>query len=164
MSNSLYDRLGGRAGVSDLVDIFYAKMQDDYRLNRFFNSTDQTEQADTLKALVAVFLDDSRHSDEEITSLLDKFFMAAFARNKRKSFVGGSDFGFLGIIIEQDHPSTKYLCDSHSHLLKFMPESFHYDAVMENLAASLEQLNHSSSLIREVLELAEQGRNPLLGK
>lgn len=161
---TLYERIGGTTAINSMVDIFYAKMQDDYRLNRFFNSTEQREQADALKALVIALLGGTTQSDEEFTVLLDDFFMTAFARDKRKSFVGGGDFGFFGYIIEQDHPSTKYLCDSHSHLLKFMPDDSIYDAVMEHLGATLQQLNLDNAVKIEVLTLAEQARNSILGK
>jgi truncated hemoglobin YjbI len=163
-SASLYDRLGGQTTLERIVKSFYANMQDDFRLNRFFNTSEQPEQVETLTALIAALLKGLPPGSEEMTALLDDFFMAAFARNKRKSFVGGADFGFFGYIIEQDHPSTNYLCDGHSHLLKFMPESFHYDAVLENLAAALRSCNLDSALQQEILAWAEKGRNPVLGK
>lgn len=167
MSNinpTLYERIGGKTAIENIIDIFYAKMQDDYRLNRFFKSTEQQEQIATLKALVVALLKGSIESDEQLIVLLEAFFLAAFARDKRKSFVGGNDWGFFGYIIEQDHPSTQYLCDSHSHLLKFMPEDFHYNVVMEHLTSTLQQLNFNNALMSEVLAVAEQSRNPVLGK
>ncbi len=165
MSNkNLYERLGGQAAISRIVDGLYARMLDDYRLNRFFNNHDFPEQADSLKALVNALLAGTTQTEEEFTALLDNFFMTAFARDKRKSMVSGADWGFFGYIIEQDHPSTNYLCDSHSQLLKFMPDDSIYDAVMENLTATLQDMNLDGGLMRDALAFAEQGRNPLLGK
>jgi truncated hemoglobin YjbI len=167
MSNidpTLYERIGGKTAVETMIDILYARMQDDYRLNRFFNSIEQPEQIAALKAVVIALLNGATRNDEQFTALLEHFFLTAFARDKRKSFVGGNDWGFFGYIIEQDHPSTNYLCDSHSHLLKFMPEDFHYDAVMEHLAATLQQMSVNTALMSEVLAVAEQGRNPVLGR
>lgn len=163
-TNTLYQRIGGQATISTLVDSFYARIQDDYRLNRFFNSHDLDEQAAALKALLTAFFGGTHPASEELTVLLDNFFIAAFARDKRKSFVGGSDFGYFGYIIEQDHPSTNYLSDGHSHLLKFMPDDSNYDVIMEHLAAVLPQLNLDNALQNEILTLAEQARAAVLGK
>lgn len=161
---NLYHRLGGQPTISRIVDGLYAKMLDDYRLNRFFNNHDFPEQAESLKALITALLGGTTQTEEEFTALLDNFFMTAFARDKRKSMVSGADWGFFGYIIEQDHPSTNYLCDSHSQLLRFMPDNAIYDAVMEHLTATLQELNLEGALMREVLTFAEQGRNPVLGK
>lgn len=161
---TLYERIGGKTAISTLVDNFYARMQEDYRLNRFFNSTEQPEQRAALKTLAIALLGGTSQTAEGMTALLDHFFMAAFARNKHQSMVTGADWDFFGYIIEQDHPSTQYLCDSHSHFLKFMPDDTLYDAVIQNLAAALRQLPLDSALANEVLDLAETGRNPVLGK
>lgn len=161
--SSIYERIGGQTAINAIVDIFYAKMQDDYRINRFFNSVNVNEQTNALKALLTALFGGSNPTEEEFIDLLDNFFMTAFARSKRKGSVSGSDFGFLGIMIAQDHPSTQYLCDNHCHLLRFMPDDFHYDAVMEHLAATLQQINLDSAVRNEVLALAEKARNGVLG-
>lgn len=44
MSSSLFDRLGGRAGVDQAVDIFYRKMLTDDRVSHFFDDTDMEQQ------------------------------------------------------------------------------------------------------------------------
>lgn len=41
---SLYDRIGGEAAVNAAVDVFYRKVMDDYRINRFFNNADMDKQ------------------------------------------------------------------------------------------------------------------------
>ena len=51
---SLYERLGGDAAVNAAVDIFYGKVMDDYRINRFFERTDMATQAAHLKAFMTV--------------------------------------------------------------------------------------------------------------
>lgn len=51
---SLYDRLGGEAAVNAAVDLFYGKVLDDYRINRFFDGLDMSKQAAHLKAFMAV--------------------------------------------------------------------------------------------------------------
>lgn len=161
---SLYQRIGGATAISNIIDNFYAKMQDDYRLNRFFNKGEAREHTGVLKTVVIALLGGTTQTEEGFTALLDDFFMTTFARDKNKSMVTGADWGFFYYIIEQDHPSTKYLCDSHSQLLKFMPDDAVYDAVMENLTATLQQLNLDPALKNEILALAERGRDPVLGK
>jgi hypothetical protein len=167
MSNinpTLFQRLGGAAAISTIVDKFYANMQDDYRLNRFFNSSGQAEQIASLKTLIIALLGGTTQSEEEMTAILDHFFLTAFARNKSQSMVTGADWGFFGYIIAQNHPSTKYVCDSHSHLLKFMPDDSIYDAVIEQLTLTVQQLSIEASLAGEILRLAESARDPVLGK
>ena len=51
---SLYERLGGEAAVNAAVDIFYDKVLDDYRINRFFEKTDMAKQLEHLKAFMTV--------------------------------------------------------------------------------------------------------------
>jgi hemoglobin len=166
MSNTnpkLYERIGGASVIKQMVESFYDKLLTDYRLNRFFNADNHAEQAEQLTVLISAILSATQRNSENFQVLLDNFFVAAFSRNKRKSFVGGSDFGFFGYIIEQDHPSTNYLCDGHSHLLKFMPDNSHYDAVMEHLIAALAGFNLEQTVVTEILQWAEQARNPVLG-
>ena len=45
-----------------------------------------------------------------------------------------------------------------------MPEDSHYDAAIEHLASSLQELKIDEDLIVDILSLAESGRNSLLGK
>ncbi len=42
---SLYDRLGGEAAVAAAVDIFYARVLDDARINHFFRGMNMARQA-----------------------------------------------------------------------------------------------------------------------
>lgn len=51
---SLYERLGGEAAVNAAVDIFYDKVLDDYRINRFFANTNMEKQIEHLKAFMTV--------------------------------------------------------------------------------------------------------------
>lgn len=51
---SLYERLGGEAAVNAAVDIFYGKVLDDYRINRFFERTDMAKQVEHLKAFMTL--------------------------------------------------------------------------------------------------------------
>ncbi len=44
MTDTLYNRLGGEAAVNAAVDIFYRKVLGDYRINRFFGTSDMDKQ------------------------------------------------------------------------------------------------------------------------
>ncbi len=156
---SLYERLGGENTIAKLVENFYQKMLDDYRVSRFFNDTEYDKQRDALKNLVTAIF-----KQHEFQALLTPFFMSAFARFKDKERLPESGFAYFGYIIDQNHPSPKWLCDSHSHLLKFMPEDSHYDILITHLTSSLQELQIDNALAKEVLVLAESGRNSLLGK
>lgn len=50
MSESLYDRIGGEAAVNAAVELFYRKVMNDHRINRFFEKTDMDVQIAKQKA------------------------------------------------------------------------------------------------------------------
>ncbi|MHB1175159.1 MAG: group I truncated hemoglobin [Sulfuriferula sp.] len=52
----------------------------------------------------------------------------------------------------------------HAHLVKKGLNDAHFDAVVENLAATLQELNVSQQYIAEVAALCETTRNDVLGK
>lgn len=53
---TLYEQLGGDAAIDAAVNIFYRKVLEDYRINRFFDNLDMEIQSSKLKAfLVMVF-------------------------------------------------------------------------------------------------------------
>ena len=157
-----YKRIGGVTVVDRIVDTFYDKLLTDYHVARYFNDHDEDKQKEALKTFLTA-CSSSNDTDDDLKDLLNEYFLVAFAREKRESAVNESDFGFFGMIIEQDHPSTKRLCDAHSHLLKFMPDNSQYDAVVEHLASTLEELNIDNNLTSEVLALGESARNSILG-
>lgn len=49
----LFDRLGGMAAVNAAVDLFYAKVMQDERVNHFFRHIDMEKQSGKLKAFMA---------------------------------------------------------------------------------------------------------------
>jgi hemoglobin len=53
-SASLFDQLGGAAAVEAAVDIFYRKVLNDYRINRFFDNSDMEKQAAKQKAFLTM--------------------------------------------------------------------------------------------------------------
>ena len=50
MSKTLYERIGGEPAVSAAVEIFYRKVLNDYRINRFFVNVDMDKQINKQKA------------------------------------------------------------------------------------------------------------------
>lgn len=51
---TLYDTLGGEAGVNAAVDIFYRKVLSDNRISRFFEGVDMDRQANKQKAFLTM--------------------------------------------------------------------------------------------------------------
>jgi len=49
-TKSLYDRIGGEAAVDAAVELFYRKVLNDHRINRFFGKTDMDAQIAKQKA------------------------------------------------------------------------------------------------------------------
>lgn len=131
---------------------------------RFFCDDGRKEQLDTLKSLTKFISQNNSTSGDEFKALLTRFFMSAFARFKDKELYPDSSLAFFGYIISQDNPSSKLLCDSHSHLLKFMPEDSHYDVAIEHLRNALQELEIDGDLTADIVSFAESGRNSLLGK
>ena len=54
MTESLYERIGGEAAVNTAVEVFYRKVLNDYRINRFFGNTDMDQQIVKQKAFEGV--------------------------------------------------------------------------------------------------------------
>jgi hemoglobin len=56
MNKTLYERIGGEPAVSAAVEIFYRKVLNDYRINRFFGNTDMDKQIAKQKAFFTMDL------------------------------------------------------------------------------------------------------------
>ncbi|WKJ89966.1 group 1 truncated hemoglobin [Methylomonas montana] len=119
---SLYERIGGEAAVNAAVDVFYGKVLDDYRINRFFERTDMAKQVEHLKAFMTV------------------------------AFGGPNNY------------TGRSLRDGHARLVKMGLNDSHYDAVMEHLGATMQELNVPADLIAEAAALVESVRGEVLGK
>ncbi|MEN9756669.1 MAG: hypothetical protein RL755_856 [Pseudomonadota bacterium] len=121
-STSLFEQLGGEAAVDAAVDVFYKKVLEDYRINRFFGNVDMEKQAAKQKA----------------------FLTMAF---------GGPS-----------HYSGKDLRAGHAKLVKMGLDDSHFNAVLENLEATLIELGVAQELVEQVNALAETTRHDVLGK
>ncbi|MDD1627573.1 MAG: group 1 truncated hemoglobin [Methylococcaceae bacterium] len=122
MSKTLYERLGGEPAVNAAVDIFYRKVLNDYRINRFFDDVDMEKQAAKQKA----------------------FLTMAF----------GGPHSYTGEDMRKGH----------AHLVKMGLDDSHFDAVVEHLVSTLEELNVPQELITEVVAICETTRNDVLGR
>ncbi len=122
MTESLYEQLGGEAAVNAAVDIFYRRVLNDYRINRFFDNVDMEQQAAKQKS----------------------FLTMAF----------GGPNNYTGSDMRQAHAKlvNKGLDDSH------------FDAVMEHLTGTLEELSVPQDLIDQVAAIAESTREDVLGR
>ena len=54
MSQTLYERIGGEPAVNAAVEVFYRKVLEDYRINRFFDNTNMEQQLAKQKAFFAM--------------------------------------------------------------------------------------------------------------
>lgn len=122
MGKTLYDRLGGEPAVNAAVDIFYRKVLNDHRINRFFDNVDMEKQAAKQKAFLTM------------------------------AFGGPHNY------------SGEDMRKGHAHLVKMGLDDSHFDAVVEDLGATLEELNVSNELIAEVVAICETTRNDVLGR
>lgn len=121
-NTSLFDRIGGEAAVNAAVDIFYRKVLEDHRINRFFDNADMDKQSAKQKA----------------------FLTMAFGGPNNYS---GTD-----------------MRTAHARFVTMGLNDDHFNAVMEDLTATLVELNVPAELIAEVAAIAETTRADVLGK
>lgn len=157
--------------ISQIVDVFYSSMLDDYRINRYFYSRPIADQTTPLKQLLYALLDDKPVEPKKISELADLYFTAAFARgNAKPSLVNNRDFAFLGtlmngnIVGDDETPQLTLLCPAHSHFLRLQPIEENYDVVLEILENTLVNLNLPRDIASEIMSFAESGRESILGR
>jgi len=72
---------------------------------------------------------------------------------------------FLTMVFGGPHEYTgKDMREGHAHLVKNGLNDSHFDAVMENLGATLQELNVPGELIEQAAAIAESVRNDVLGR
>jgi hypothetical protein len=155
-----------KALIASIVDVWFDKALSDYRINRYFYPRPVEIPTEALKAFLYAALDSKKHEPEELSDLLNVFFMAAFARgNTQPSLVTGRDFAFLlDIIGGQEIRTITFLCDAHSHFMRLEPHDDVYDVVMDILTATLQDLGITGEQATGILALAEQARDPMMGR
>jgi len=95
-------------------------------------------------------------ADDRINQFFDGVDMERQAA-KQKAFL---TFAFGG----PNNYTGKDMRDGHAHLVERGLDDSHFDAVMENLGATLKELNVPDELIAEASAIAESTRNDVLGR
>ena len=108
-----------------------------------------------------------------VNAAVDIFYRKVLADNRINKFFEGVDMGkqaakqkaFLTVAFGGPNKySGKDMRDGHAHLVKKGLNDSHFDAVMENLGATLKELNVPDALIAKAAAIAESTRNDVLGR
>ncbi|KPJ94584.1 MAG: globin [Gammaproteobacteria bacterium SG8_15] len=111
--------------------------------------------------------------DAAVNAAVDIFYRKVLADDRINQFFDGVDMerqatkqkAFLTVAFGgPNNYSGKDMRDGHAHLVARGLNDSHFDAVMENLAATLKELNVPDDLIAEAAAIAESTRNDVLGR
>lgn len=111
--------------------------------------------------------------DAAVNAAVDVFYRKVLADNRINMFFEGVDMdkqaakqkAFLTMALGGPHNYTgKDMRDGHAHLVKRGLNDSHFDAVMENLGATLTELGVPGNLIAQAAAIAESTRNDVLGR
>ncbi len=108
-----------------------------------------------------------------VNAAVDIFYRKVLSDERINGFFEGVDMdkqaakqkAFLTMAFGGPHNYTgKDMREGHAHLVARGLDDSHFDAVMENLAATLKELNVPDQLIAEAAAIAESTRNDVLGR
>ena len=108
-----------------------------------------------------------------VDAAVDIFYRKVLADDRINKYFEGVDMdkqaakqkAFLTMAFGGPHNYTgKDMREGHAHLVEKGLDDSHFDAVMENLGATLKELNVPDELIAEAAAIAESTRNDVLGK
>lgn len=108
-----------------------------------------------------------------VDAAVDIFYRKVLADKRINRFFEGVDMekqaakqkAFLTVAFGGPNKYTgKDMRDGHARLVKMGLNDSHFDAVMENLGATLAELNVPTHLIQQAAAIAESTRNDVLGK
>lgn len=108
-----------------------------------------------------------------VNAAVDVFYRKVLADNRINKFFEGVDMSkqaakqkaFLTMALGGPHSYTgKDMRDGHAHLVAKGLNDSHFDAVMENLGATLKELGVPDDLIGQAAAIAESTRNDVLGR
>lgn len=111
--------------------------------------------------------------DAAVNAAVDLFYRKVLADKRINGFFEGVDMNqqaakqkaFLTLALGGPNNYTgEDMRKGHAHLVARGLNDSHFDAVMENLAATLQELNVPDNLIAEAAAIAESTRNDVLGK
>lgn len=93
-------------------------------------------------------------------SRINKFFEGVDMEAQRRKQIMFLTFAFGG----PNNYSGKNMRDAHAKLVEQGLNDSHFDAVVENLGATLKELGVADDLIQEAAGIAETTRNDVLGR
>ncbi len=108
-----------------------------------------------------------------VNAAVDIFYRKVLKDDRIKHFFDGVDMSkqaakqkaFLTLAFGgPNNYSGEDMRRGHAHLVAKGLNASHFDAVMENLAATLKELNVPADLIAQAAAIAESTRNDVLGK
>ncbi|WP_455376012.1 group I truncated hemoglobin [Kaarinaea lacus] len=108
-----------------------------------------------------------------VNAAVDVFYRKVLSDDRINQFFEGVDMekqaakqkAFLTMAFGGPHNYTgKDMREGHAHLVKNGLNDSHFDAVMENLGATLKELNVPDDLIAQAAAIAESTRNDVLGR
>ena len=111
--------------------------------------------------------------DAAVNAAVDIFYRKVLADDRISSFFEGVDMdkqaakqkAFLTMAFGGPNNYTgEDMRRGHAHLVERGLNDSHFDAVMENLGATLTELNVPGDLIAEAAAIAESTRNDVLGR
>lgn len=111
--------------------------------------------------------------DAAVNAAVDIFYRKVLADDRINSFFEGVDMdkqaakqkAFLTMAFGGPNNYTgEDMRKGHAHLVERGLNDSHFDAVMENLGATLTELNVPEELIAEAAAIAESTRNDVLGR
>jgi hemoglobin len=111
--------------------------------------------------------------DAAVNAAVDVFYRKVLADTRINKFFEGVDMGkqaakqkaFLTMALGGPHNySGKDMRDGHAHLVARGLNDSHFDAVIENLGATLTELGVPGDLIAQAAAIAESTRNDVLGR
>jgi len=111
--------------------------------------------------------------DAAVNAAVDIFYRKVLADDRIKRFFDDVDMdrqaakqkAFLTMVMGGPNSYTgKDMREGHAHLIERGLNDSHFDAVMENLGATLQELNVPAELIAEAAAIAESTRNDVLNR
>ncbi len=108
-----------------------------------------------------------------VDAAVDIFYRKVLADDRINQFFDGVDMeqqaakqkAFLTMAFGgPSHYTGKDMREGHKHLVERGLNDSHVDAVLENLRATLEELNVAPELIQQVIDIAESARDDVLNR
>ena len=107
-----------------------------------------------------------------VDAAVDKFYRRVIADDRVNRFFEGVDMdkqatkqkAFLTMAFGGPNDFLAFKKEGHAHLVKDGLDDSHFDAIVENLGATLKEMGVSDDLIGQVAAVAETTREAVLGR